>query len=199
VIQHGAIVLASQSAARAAVLRGAGIVFETRPARIDEAAVKAAGRAEGASAEDVALTLAAMKAERVRAPGQVVVGADQMLVCDGEWFDKPDSVAAARRQLLLLRGRAHSLVTALVCRKDGVEIWHHVVTPTLVMRLFSDTFLDAYLQEEGERVMESVGGYRLEGPGVQLFDDIQGEFSAILGLPLLPLLGFLRQHGTLMP
>ncbi len=191
------VILASQSAARADLLRGAGVAFEARPARIDEAAVKAAGRAEDAGPDDVALALAGMKAERVRAPGQVVVGADQLLVCGDAWFDKPDSIEAARRQLLLLRGRTHELVTAVVCMKDGAEIWHHVARPRLAMRAFSDEFLDAYLGLEGERVTESVGGYRLEGPGVQLFDRVEGEFAAILGLPLLPLLGFLRQHGVL--
>ena len=197
-MQAAPIVLASQSAARAAMLQGAGVAFEARPARIDEAAVKAAGRAEGATADDVALILAGLKAERVRAPGLVVVGADQLLVCDGQWFDKPDSVAAARRQLLLLRGRTHVLVTAMVCLKDGNEVWHHVARPRMHMRPFSDAFLDAYLDAEGARVMESVGGYRVEGPGVQLFDAIEGEFAAVMGLPLLPLLGFLRQHGVLM-
>lgn len=193
-----AIVLASQSAARASLLRGAGVVFEARPARVDEAAVKMAGLAEGWSAEDLALTLAGMKAERVRAPGQVVVGADQGLVCEGRWFDKPVDRAAAREHLLALRGRQHRLVTAVVCLKDGQEIWHHTSTPVLTMRAFSDAFLDGYLALEGDQVLASVGAYRLEGPGVQLFDRIDGEFSAILGLPLLPLLGFLRQHGALM-
>ena len=196
-IQSAPIILASQSSARAAMLHAAGVRFEARPARIDEAAVKAAGRAEGASATDVALTLAAMKAERVRAPGQVVVGADQLLVCEDRWFDKPESLEAARRQLMLLRGKSHTLVTALVCRKDGAEIWHHVATPVLRMRPVSDAFLDGYLALEGDQVLASVGAYRLEGPGIQLFDTIDGEFSAILGLPLLPLLGFLRQHGIL--
>jgi septum formation protein len=197
-MQTQAIVLASQSTARASVLRGAGIVFEARPARVDEAAVKAAGLAEGWSAEDLALTLAGMKAERVRAPGQVVVGADQVLVCDGRWFDKPADLAAAREQLLALRGREHRLVTAVVCLKDGQEIWHHLATPVLRMRPFSEAFLDAYLTLEGDQMLGSVGAYRLEGPGVQLFERVEGEFSAILGLPLLPLLGFLRQHGVLV-
>jgi septum formation protein len=197
-MQSRAIILASQSAARAAVLRGAGIVFEARAARVDEAAVKAAALTEGWSAQDVALTLAGMKAERAQVPGQVVVGADQILVCEGRWFDKPAHLAAARDQLLALRGREHRLVTAVVCLKDGREIWHHIATPVLKMRAFSEAFLDAYLTLEGDRLLESVGAYRLEGPGVQLFDTIEGEFSAILGLPLLPLLGFLRQHGVLM-
>ena len=192
------IVLASESAARAALLRGAGVAFEALPARIDEAAVKAAGLAEGASAEDVALVLASMKAARVRVPGRVVVGADQMLVCEGRWFDKPDSIEAARRQLMQLRGKSHELVTAVVCMKDGVEIWHHVARPRLLMRSFSDAFLEDYMVREGDAVLACVGGYRLEGLGVQLFDAVEGDHSAVLGLPLLPLLGFLRQHGVLM-
>lgn len=192
------IVLASESQARAGLLLAAGIAFEPRPARIDEAAIKAAGRAEGASADEVALVLASMKAARIRAPGRVVVGADQLLVCDGDWFDKPETIEAARRQLLLLRGKTHTLVTALVCMKDGVEIWQHVAHPRLRMRGFTDGFLDFYLATEGDALLACVGAYRLEGPGIQLFDSVEGEHAAVLGLPLLPLLGFLRQHGTLM-
>lgn len=196
-IQSGRIVLASQSAARAAVLRGAGLVFEARPARIDEGAVKAAGQAEGARVEEVALALAGMKAMRVREPGTVVIGADQVLDCEGRWFDKPESIGAARAQLLALRGRVHRLVTAVVCMRDGREVWRHWVAPRMAMRSFSEPFLDAYLGMEGDLVMQSVGGYRIEGPGVQLFDAMDGEYSAILGLPLLPLLGFLRQNAVL--
>jgi len=139
-----------------------------------------------------------MKAARIRAPGRVVVGADQLLVCDGDWFDKPETIEAARRQLLLLRGKTHTLVTALVCMKDGVEIWQHVAHPRLRMRGFTDGFLDFYLATEGDALLACVGAYRLEGPGIQLFDSVEGEHAAVLGLPLLPLLGFLRQHGTLM-
>lgn len=171
-------------------------------AAVDEAAVKAAmtagGSAEQASAEQVALRLARLKAGWVRAPETVVIGADQLLVCEGRWFDKPVSVAAARQQLEALRGRTHELVTAVVCWRDGVEVWQHVARPRLVMRAFSEAFLTAYLALEGERVMESVGGYRLEGPGMQLFARVDGEFSAVLGLPLLPLLGFLRGFGVLL-
>jgi septum formation protein len=196
-LQRGTLVLASQSAARASVLRDAGLEFEVRPAQVDEAAVKAAGAEAGAEAGDVALTLAGLKAARVRAPGAVVIGADQVLECEGRCFDKPESVGAARTQLLALRGRRHELATAVVCMRDGVEIWRHVARPMLTMRPFSEAFLDGYLDLEGERVMTSVGAYRLEGPGVQLFDRVEGEHSAILGLPLLPLLGFLRQVGVL--
>jgi septum formation protein len=196
-MQRQPLVLASQSAARAALLRDAGITFDARPARIDEAAVKAVAAAESWTADDLALTLAGMKSARIRAPGHVVVGADQVLVCEDRWFDKPADLDAARQQLLALRGCTHSLVTAVVCMKDGQEVWHHVATPVLTMRSFSDAFLDAYLALEGTRLQDSVGAYRLEGPGIQLFDKVAGEFSAILGLPLLPLMGFLRQHGVL--
>ncbi|MGI4953246.1 MAG: Maf family protein [Janthinobacterium lividum] len=195
--QPGRVILASQSAARAAVLTAAGVVFEARPARIDEAAIKAAGRAEGAGPDDVALTLAGLKARRIREPGAVVVGADQLLVCEGRWFDKPADLAEARDHLLALRGRSHALVTAILCYRDGVEIWRHLARPSLTMRAFSDAFLDQYLALEGDELLGSVGAYRLEGIGAQLFDRVEGEHAAVLGLPLLPLLGFLRQCGVL--
>ena len=190
-----AVVLASQSAARAALLRAAGLGFEQRPARIDEAAIKASMQGEGAEA--CALTLAGLKAARIRDPDALVIGADQILVCEEAWFDKPADLAAARAQLLRLRGRTHELVTAIVCRRGGEEVWRHVVRPRLEMRRFSDAFVDAYLAAEREAVLTSVGAYRLEGAGIHLFDRVEGEHSAILGLPLLALLGFLRQHGVL--
>ncbi len=192
------LVLASQSAARAALLRAAGLRFEARPARIDEEAVKASARAESVSAEDAALLLAELKAARIRQPGVVVIGADQLLVCEGQWFSKPRDPDDARRQLGELRGRTHTLVTAVTCLRDGVPLWRHVAQPRLRMRAFSDAFLDAYLAAEGEAVTAIVGAYRLEGPGVHLFETVEGEHAAILGLPLLPLLGFLRQHGALL-
>lgn len=193
-----ALVLASQSQARLAVLRAAGLVVEAVPARVDEAAVKAAGLAEAAAPEDVAVLLAGMKAERVgRArPEALVIGADQILVCEDVWYDKPADVAAARAQLLALRGRAHRLVTAVVCHRDGQRVWQHVASPRLVMRDFSTAFLDAYLAAEGAAVCASVGAYRLEGLGVHLFAAITGEHAAILGLPVLALLDYLRQCGV---
>jgi len=189
------LVLASQSAARATVLRAAGLAFEQRPARIDEAAIKASMR--DGSADECALMLAGLKAARIRGTDGLVIGADQLLVCDGEWFDKPTDLYAARSQLLQLRGRSHELVTAVVCHRDGQEIWRYATWPRLKMRTFSEAFLDAYLEAEGDAVLGSVGAYRLEGLGVHLFERIEGDHSAILGLPLLPLLGFLRQHGVL--
>ena len=127
-----------------------------------------------------------------------MIGADQLLVCEGRWFDKPPDMVAARAQLLALRGRPHELMTAMVCWRGGQRVWQHLARPRLTMRGFSDAFLDAYLALEGEAVLGSVGAYRLEGPGVQLFDAVEGEHSAILGLPLLPLLDFLRGHGVLL-
>ncbi len=189
------MILASQSTARAALLRAAGLVFEQRPARIDEGAVKESLRESGP--DECALTLAGLKAARIRSEDDLVIGADQLLVCGDDWFDKPADLDAARAQLLRLRGRAHTLVTAVVCHRGGHEIWRHVARPSLHMRRFSDAFLERYLAAEGDAVLASVGAYRLEGMGIQLFDAIEGEYAAILGLPLLALLGFLRQHGVL--
>lgn len=193
------LVLASASTARRAVLWGAGLVFEARAAAIDEAAVKAGARAEAMSSVETAIVLAELKAERIarRAPEALVIGCDQLLVCDGAWFDKPADLDEARRHLRALRGRTHELVTAVVCVRGGERIWHHVARPRLTMRGFSDDFLEAYLADEADHVCHTVGAYRLEGPGVQLFDQVEGEHAAILGIPLLALLGFLRQHGVL--
>ncbi len=189
--------LASGSATRLALLRAAGLAVQACPVALDEAVLKTQGRREGLDAAGMALRLATAKAMRVDAPGALVIGADQMLVCDGAWHDKPEDGAAARAQLLALRGRAHVLPTAVVCLRDGEVVWQHVATPRLVMRRFSDAFLAAYLAHEGEAILGCVGGYRLEGMGVQLFDAVEGEFAAILGLPLLALLGFLRDAGAI--
>jgi septum formation protein len=193
------VILASQSAARLRLLRGAGLTVQAIPARIDEAAVKSTALQDGQSAASTALILAGLKARRVagRCPGALVIGADQLLVCEGRWFDKPEDHVAARLQLQSLRGRKHQLVTALVCQRGEQQIWQHVAVPELVMRAFSEEFLVDYLAHEGDAVLSSVGGYRLEGMGAQLFDAIEGDYFAVLGLPLLPLLAFLRQHGVL--
>ncbi len=164
---------------------------------LDEAAIKNAMRG-GASAGDTALALADAKAAFVTDPDALVIGADQMLVCDGLWFDKPPSMDAAREQLLALRGCAHELMTAVVCWRGGHPVWRHLARPRLVMRDFSETFLDAYLAAEGEGVLSSVGAYRLEGLGLQLFDAVDGEHTSVLGLPMLALLGWLRGQGIVL-
>lgn len=198
------LVLASSSATRRALLTRAGLAFEALPAAVDEAALKQGCQAEGIPPEDAAIILAEAKAERIarRRPEALVIGGDQLLVCrmeDGKdrWFDKPADMDAARAQLRALRGRPHRLVTATVAWRGGERVWQDVTTPRLTMRAFSDAFLDAYLAAEGEALLASVGAYRLEGLGVHLFSRVEGEHSAILGLPLVPLLGFLRQHGVL--
>ena len=194
-----ALVLASQSPSRAALLAGAGLAFEKAPAGVDEDAVKTSLKAEGASATQLADTLAELKAARIspRFPGALVLGADQVLACDGEWFDKPPDLAAARAQLLRLRDRTHQLFSAAVIVRDGERIWGRTEHATLRMRGFSEDFLDAYLARVGDTALASVGAYQLEGPGVQLFSHIDGDFFTILGLPLLALLDFLRGHGAL--
>ncbi|HTR18299.1 MAG TPA: nucleoside triphosphate pyrophosphatase [Acetobacteraceae bacterium] len=192
------LILASASPTRRALLEVAGVPVEIRPAAVDEESIKHAARAEDVAPEQTALLLADIKAKRIREPDALIIGADQLLVCEGTWFDKPADLAAAEAQLRALRGRTHTLHTAVVCVRDGTRIWQHVATPRLTMRDFSDAFLESYLRAEGEALLGSVGAYRIEGPGIQLFDAIEGEHSAILGLPLLPLLGFLRQHGALI-
>jgi septum formation protein len=132
-----------------------------------------------------------------REPGRYVLGADQMLECDGTWFDKPADRDAARAQLLALRGRRHHLVSAAVLALDGERIWHQADRAELVMRDFSTDFLERYLELAGEAACASVGAYQLEGVGAQLFSRVRGDFFTILGLPLLPVLAILRQHGML--
>ncbi|ANC92587.1 septum formation protein Maf [Azospirillum humicireducens] len=192
------LVLASGSRTRAAMLEQAGVGAILDKPLVDEDEVKAAGRAEGVPAEAVAEALAELKAQRItrRHPGALVVGADQMLECEGRWFDKPADRAAARAQLLDLRGKTHRLVSCAVVVRDGERMWHKVDSARLTMRNFSESFLDDYLDRVGDDVLHSVGAYQLEGLGAQLFQRVEGDFFTILGLPLLPLLGFLRVHGV---
>lgn len=193
------LILASQSPYRAGLLRGAGVSFTALPAYIDEGAVKLAAIATGQFVAATATELARLKAEKIAAshPGALVIGADQILVCGDDWFDKPADLAEARSHLHRLRGRTHRLVTATICLQSGTPIWQHVEEPALTMRNFSDAFLDAYLAAEGDHALTTVGAYRLEDQGIQLFDRIDGNHSAIVGLPLLPLLDFLRTVGFL--
>ena len=191
------LVLASQAAVRAAMLRAAGLSFAVQPARVDEGAVKEAMRAEDPEGRETARALAALKARRVSAgvQGAFVIGADQLLVCGDEWFDKPVDVDDARGQLQRLRGRCHTLVTAVSVVRDEAEIWGEVVCPQLTMRPFSDAFLERYLEQAGDGILACVGGYEAEGLGGQLLAEIKGDWFAVLGLPLLSLLAFLREHG----
>jgi septum formation protein len=195
------LVLASASAARRAMLEASGVPFAVDPANVDETAIKEAMRAEGAPAADIATMLAELKAQQVshRHAGAVVLGADQVLECEGRLYDKPGSVEAARVQLLSLKGRTHRLISAAVVALDGQRIWHHVEEARLTVRDFSDSFLDDYLDAVGREVCASVGAYQIEGRGAQLFSAVKGDHFTIMGLPLLPLLAFLRERRILLP
>lgn len=193
------IVLASGSATRQRLLRAAGVPFEVDVAQIDEAAVIESLTAEKAPARDVAGLLAEMKALKVsdRHPQAFVIGADQVLSLGTSLFQKPDTRAVAREQLLRLRGGMHVLSSAVSVAWEGSIIWRTVAEARLTMRDFSDAFLEAYLADAGEEILGSVGAYHVEGIGVQLFSRIEGDTSTILGLPLIELLDFLRLHGML--
>jgi septum formation protein len=193
------LILASASTGRAALLRAAGVQFDVIPASLDEEAIKQGAAAEGLPVEQTALLLAELKARRVsqRFASAIVIGADQILECEGRLFDKPADLSVARSHLRALRGRRHRLVTAVVCLRGGATIWTHLATPMLTMRAFSDAWLESYLASAGNDLLGSVGAYRVEGAGLQCFSAIDGEHSAIIGLPMLPLLQFLRQHGVM--
>ena len=165
------VVLASASAARAAMVTAAGVPFEQARPVIDEAEVMASLRGEAATASVAAETLAELKARKVGRDriGAYVIGADQVLDCSGEWFGKPANLTEARAQLVALRGRPHQLCTCVCVVRDGERLWHHTARADLAMREFSDAFVDAYLDEIGAEACESVGAYKLEGPGIQLF------------------------------
>jgi septum formation protein len=193
------LILASASTARAGLLAAAGIDFRIEPAELDEGLLKRACWAQGRDAAECALALAEAKARQVaaRCGRAVVIGADQLLVCGEVWFDKPADLGQARSQLQALRGRTHELVTAVCAVQDGSRIWQAVRRPRLTMRQFTNAFLDDYIAEEDD-ILGSVGAYRLEGRGIQLFEHIEGDYFAILGLPLLELHGFLRTKGMII-
>jgi septum formation protein len=192
------IVLASASVARRRMLEEAGVDFLIEASRVDEDEIK---RQEALHMPDnLALRLAEAKAFDVslRHPGLIVLGADQVLVCSGRAFDKPADRQQARDQLLALRGHTHRLVSAAALVRDGVLLWHGVDEARLHMRDFSDDFLKLYLEREGDFVLHSVGSYRIEGWGAQLFERIEGDHFTIQGLPLLPVLAELRKRGELV-
>ena len=193
-------VLASQSPTRRRLLEAAGVPVHAadRPG-VDEDEVKAAFRADGAGPDDVAEALAEMKAQRVagRYGGCLVMGADQMLEIDGAWLDKPATRDQAARTLQALSGKTHRLIACAVVVKDGGRIWHHIESAKLAVRPLSETFIQAYLDALGDAAFDSVGAYQLEGIGAQLFARVQGDYFTVLGLPLLPLMDLLRNHGVL--
>ena len=191
------LILASTSRSRRALLSGAGVSFTAEAAAVDERALEAELLA--ATPADVALALSEAKALAVSRlhPQAVVIGADQTLGLGRRTFHKPASPAAARDQLLALRGETHVLHAGIACAREGTVVFRHVSPARMTMRRFSDAFLDDYLRTAGDAVLSSVGCYQLEGPGIQLFEAIDGDYFTILGLPLLPLLAALRHLGCL--
>jgi septum formation protein len=186
------------------MLEAAGLSFRVVAPEVDEAAIKQRLASESAKPvlpPAVAETLARAKAEAVsiRLPDALVIGADQVLAIGSELLSKPKDLATARRQLEHLRGSAHNLFTAVALAERGKSDWAHVDTATLVMRAFSDRFLERYLADEGERLCRMVGAYEIEGRGIQLFERIEGDTFGIVGLPLLPLLAELRMRGAIEP
>ena len=193
------IVLASTSATRQAMLRNAGLDIQAVAPQVDERQLTAL-HPEWLP-EITAEKLAEAKSIEVstRMPGAIVIGADQVLALGPRIFSKPIDTDACRAQLRDLRGKAHSLISSVVCSRDGKPLWSKTDAARLHMRDFSDDFLEAYLGHNGADVTTSVGGYKIESNGVQLFSEIAGDHFTILGLPLLPLLAFLREAGEIAP
>ncbi|MBK5576978.1 Maf-like protein [Ochrobactrum anthropi] len=190
------LVLASKSPFRSALLKNAGIEFSTASADIDERAVEAPLYETGATPEEVAQVLAEAKALDVseKNPGAVVIGCDQTLSLGDEIFHKPADMEAARRQLLKFSGKTHQLNSAVVLVKDGKTLWRHVSIARMTMRDLDPGFVGRYLGRVGDVALSSVGAYQVEGPGIQLFDKIEGDYFTIIGLLLLPLLAELRKE-----
>ncbi len=188
------IILASKSAARAQILKDAGVAVTLKSAGVDEAPIKARALAKGESPRRIAEILAEAKAAAASSGSlDLTIGADQTLECEGRLHDKADDLDQARAELLRLRGKTHQLHAATALAQDGHIIWRDVQSVSLTMRAFSDDFLDAYLSGNAETATSCVGGYALEGEGVQLFSAIDGDYFAVLGLPILPLLAELRR------
>lgn len=203
-IHEQPLLLASGSETRMAMLMDAGLPVVVSPSDVDEAPIKADGKSQGLTAAQVAQQLALSKSSSVSAmhPGQITVGADQMLVLnenDAEiWFDKPENRGQAHKHLSSLSGKTHQLVTATTVCMDGEVQWASTCTADLSMRSLSDTYIRAYLDTLGDEVLWSVGGYQLEGLGSQLFDSVAGDFFTILGIDLTGLLTHLRDHKALL-
>ena len=203
-LPNATILLASASVARQNILRSAGIDFEILPVAIDEDQVRAGALADDMMPEDVAVLLALLKAQSASqrlaavpttSSTAYVIGADQILVCDGQIINKPHTILAAKDQLLWLAGKPHKLFSAIVLLRDGERIWHHLAESALTMRQFDAVFVDSYIQHIGDAALQSPGAYQIESVGTSLFSKIDGDHFDILGLPLLPLLGILREHG----
>ena len=195
------LILASGSPYRRKMLEAAGLSFHVVPADVDEAALKRGLAAQSPKpiSAAVADALARAKAQSVSArhPDATVIGADQILALGDDLLDKPGDLAAARVQLERLRGKTHRLISAVVVAEAGKVLWTHVDEAVLTMRSFSPEFLDRYLAKAGYDVCQIVGAYEIEGPGIQLFERVEGDHFTIIGLPLVPLLAELRSRGVI--
>jgi septum formation protein len=193
------LVLASASATRQAMLRAAGVAFTVAPASLNEAALMQDLIANHADAAVVAATLAQQKAIMVsrRSPHQTVLGGDSVLSLGPEILGKSHDLAALKVLLLKMSGRSHQLVSSAALARDGHVFWHHTAQARMTVRHLGEAFIDAYLAREGEALLGSVGGYRFEGFGAQLFEKVEGDYFSILGMPLLPVLAELRAQGLL--
>lgn len=193
------IILASGSAIRQRLLSDAGVSFSVSTSAVDEPAIMAGLLAEKARPRDVVDILAEMKGLRIARKNldSIVISADQVLVCNGEMYNKPDTLQDAAQQLRALRGQGHQLLSAVVIFEEGKPVWRFIGRAQLVMRDFSDDFLADYLACMGDELLTTVGCYKLESVGVQLFSQVQGDYFTILGLPLIEVLGFLRTRGVL--
>lgn len=195
----GSVILASSSRTRRQMLEQAGVAVEAVAPRVDEEEIRESMVAVGADGAAVAEVLAERKAAYVsrRRPRDLVIGADQVLECDGRIYSKPADREAARRQLLELRGREHALISCACAFRGEERLWHQLDRARLTMRPCSEAFIDAYLDAVGDIALEGPGAYRVEGIGAQLFSRIAGNHFTILGLPLIPLLDYLRLQGML--
>ncbi len=195
----GQIILASGSPFRRKLLENAGIAFSVVPPHLDERAIEEPLANSGATPDDVALVLAEAKATVVSEahPDAFVIGSDQTLSLGDEVFHKPADMEAARRHLLRLSGRTHQLNSAVVVARNGEAVWRHVAVAQMTMRTLDPAFVGRHLAQVGTIALSSVGAYQVEGPGIQLFERIEGDYFTIVGLPLLPLLAALREQGAI--
>ena len=203
-LPHATITLASASVIRQNILRAAGVDFNVTETAIDEARVRVDAQADDMAADEIAVLLAFLKAQaasQTLVPTQsptsssYIIGCDQILLFDNHIMAKPESLTAAKQQLLMLAGKQHELLSAIVLIRDGQRIWHHLAQASLSMRKFDDAFADSYIRQIGKAALWSPGAYQIESVGSSLFARIDGDHFDILGLPLLPLLGILHEHG----
>lgn len=203
-LPNATILLASASLARKNILQSAGVDFEILSIPIDEVQVRVSALSDGMTPGDIAVLLAFLKAQaasqhlatvRPSPSTAYVIGADQILVCEGQIINKPASIAAAKDQLLWLAGKSHKLFSATVVLREGQRIWQYLAESALSMRKFDSVFADSYIQHVGDAALRSPGTYQIESVGLSLFSKIDGDHFDIMGLSLLPLLGILREHG----